>query len=46
MEQTATEIMGRVCRRIRYEPVAQEWLHTHPDTRQVLATVKFDDELA
>jgi hypothetical protein len=46
MEQTATEIMGRVCRRIRSEPVAQVWLRKHPDTRQVLAAVTFDDELA
>jgi len=40
MKTTTEEMLNRVSRQIRYEPVAQQWLTEHPETRKVLATVE------
>jgi hypothetical protein len=33
----------KVCRGIRQDRTAQQWLNQHPETRMVLATVEFDE---
>jgi hypothetical protein len=39
----AEQELNKVCRDLRKDRQAQQWLHEHPDTRKVLATVEFDE---
>jgi hypothetical protein len=39
--RTTEEMLNEVCRNIRREPSAQQWLKEHPETRTVLATVRY-----
>jgi hypothetical protein len=46
MEKGTEEMLLTLSRRIRHEPVAQQWLRDHPETKKVLvlAVVEIDEE--